>query len=193
VHAPYNNRVWDWSFYSGVQDTRSPATALPHWKQDDATLRIRCVPRTVNIDTRRIADESRAPLLLNIYKQVRPELISACGPQLSRRLNIDVWNIQVVCGGPCQLTYITLHLVQGQGDILMVHSAENAPFSSLCISCSNWAGRLLSNQTARWSTRMAGSRMSLYIVLVGYTDYVSLNIKIDSPNIISGNPTLYTD
>jgi hypothetical protein len=39
---------------------------------DDRSLEVRCVPRNLNIDSRRVSDQSRGPMLLSIYKKVNP-------------------------------------------------------------------------------------------------------------------------
>ncbi|XP_023347616.1 uncharacterized protein LOC111716397 isoform X9 [Eurytemora carolleeae] len=93
--------------------------------------------------------ESGQELMAQPLKQIRPILISSCGPQLSRSLNIDVWTIKLSCGGPCLQTTVSLLLLQGQADVLMVQSTEETYISTLCISCSHWAGRLQTNQTSR--------------------------------------------
>ncbi|XP_023347610.1 uncharacterized protein LOC111716397 isoform X5 [Eurytemora carolleeae] len=137
--------------------------------------------------------ESGQELMAQPLKQIRPILISSCGPQLSRSLNIDVWTIKLSCGGPCLQTTVSLLLLQGQADVLMVQSTEETYISTLCISCSHWAGRLQTNQTSSWSTYMGGMRSNLYLVLVGYTDYISINVKISSKNIIRATPELYRE
>ena len=38
--------------------------------------------------------------------------------------------------------------------------------------------RLTSGQSASWSTMVPGPNFHLYVVIVGYTEYVSLNIKV---------------
>ncbi|XP_023347609.1 uncharacterized protein LOC111716397 isoform X4 [Eurytemora carolleeae] len=95
--------------------------------------------------------ESGQELMAQPLKQIRPILISSCGPQLSRSLNIDVWTIKLSCGGPCLQTTVSLLLLQGQADVLMVQSTEETYISTLCISCSHWAGRLQTNQTSSCS------------------------------------------
>ncbi len=40
---------------------------------DDRSLEVRCVPRNLNIDSRRVSDQSRGPMLLSIYKKVNPD------------------------------------------------------------------------------------------------------------------------
>ena len=38
---------------------------------------------------------------------------------------------------------------------------------------------------ASWATNVAGLTFRMYVIVVGYDDYVSLNINVDSVNIIS--------
>jgi hypothetical protein len=41
--------------------------------EDDRSLEVRCVPRNLNIDSRKVSDQSRGPMLLSIYKKVNPD------------------------------------------------------------------------------------------------------------------------
>jgi hypothetical protein len=42
-------------------------------------------------------------------------------------------------------------------------------------------------------TRNVGSRvLVLYVIIVGYSDYISLNVRIDSPNVVTASAELYT-
>jgi len=181
-----------WSYYGGPEDTSSPDEAFPHWKQDDPSLRVRCVPRHVNIDTRRVSDPGRAEVLRNIYKQNRGFLVQHCGEMVTNHLNMDVWKIKIVCGGACGPTDLTFDLIQGQADMLVFPSRDETDLSAHCLSCPKWARRLTSTSAvARWSTVLDGREMNLYCVLVGYTDYVSINVKVDSSNIIRATPDIY--
>ena len=52
-----------------------------------------------------------------------------------------------------------------------------------CLYYQEWISWTFYNMP-RWSTVLEGREMNLYCVLVGYTDYVSINVKVDSSNII---------
>merc|ERR1719228_2004968 len=181
-----------WSYYAGSIDTTDPEVAFPNWRQDDGSLKVRCMPRHVNIDSKQIPNDIRGRMLVKIYKKVRRLLVTSCGPPLSNHLNIDVWVVEFVCGGPCHTTHITLNLVQGKSDVLMVASKQNTDLTRLCVRCNYWATRMQQRDRKRWRTMVKGSQSFVYIIIVGYSEYINLNIQFDSPNIISANPQLYS-
>jgi hypothetical protein len=74
----YSRRVSDPSrgpllltIYTNVRQICRIGKSLFNTVSDDRSLVVRCVPRNVNIDSRRVSDPSRGPLLLTIYKKVR--------------------------------------------------------------------------------------------------------------------------
>ena len=69
VHSHDTTSYRGWGYYAGPRDTRDPEEAFPHWKHDDPSLVLRCVPRSVSVDSRREPDPSRAPLLRNLYRR----------------------------------------------------------------------------------------------------------------------------
>jgi len=193
VHSATSQQLGYWSYYSGPTDSKDPVQAAPHWREDDSTLRVSCVPRTVNIDSRRINNAARAPMLLKVYKQIRDVLLRECGGQLSRRLNIDAWTVELECGGgPCHTTSISIQVVQGKADLFLVASEDEVDLTRICAGCSKyWTARLQPDQTTSWRTMVAGSRTYLHMVIIGYSGYISLNIKIHSTNIIRATPVYY--
>ena len=90
----------------------------------------------------------------------------------------------------------------------MVATQSDLDLTRYCFRChSHWAGRLRSGAQANWATQVPGrdfrsdespvkaSREYLmfylylichrmYVIVVGYDDYVSLDLRIDSVNII---------
>ena len=48
----------------------------------------------------------------------------------------------------------------------------------MTITTTTMITRLTSGQSASWSTMVPGPNFHLYVVIVGYTEYVSLNIKV---------------
>ena len=69
VHSHDTTSYRGWGYYAGPRDTRDPEEAFPHWKHDDPSLVLRCVPRSVSVDSRREPDPARAPLLRNLYRR----------------------------------------------------------------------------------------------------------------------------
>ena len=83
-------------YYDGPRDTRDPEEAFPYWKTDDATLVLRCVPVSVRIDSRLVADPARAPLLRRLYRRSGRLIRNKCGPPLVRgKLNMEAWEVEV--------------------------------------------------------------------------------------------------
>ena len=79
--------------------------------------------------------------------------------------------------------HLTLH---AQADLLVVAAQSDLDLLQYCFRCnSHWAGRLLTGGKATWATNVAGLTFRMYVIVVGYDDYVSLNINVDSVNIIS--------
>ena len=57
-----------------------------------------------------------------------------------------------------------------------------------CFTCNSyWAGRLLTGDLTNWSTAGPGMAFRLYVIIVGYEEYVSLNLKIDSDNLVDAS------
>ena len=43
----------------------------------------------------------------------------------------------------------------------------------------------MTGEEASWATNVPGLSFRMYVIVVGYDDYVSLNINVDSVNIIA--------
>ena len=116
-------------YYDGPRDTRDPEEAFPYWKTDDPTLVLRCVPVSVRIDSRLVADPARAPLLRRLYRRSGRLIRNKCGPPLVRgKLNMEAWEVEVKCGGDCGRTEITITMKTGRvSDILLLVPSPFAP------------------------------------------------------------------
>jgi len=178
-----------WGYYGGPKDTKDPEEAYPYWKHDDGTLAIRCVPNTVHIDSRKVPDETRGPMLRKLYRRSGRLIREKCGPPPVRgKLNMDAWIVTARCGGDCHKTDITLSLGNGEADILIVAAQSELDLTKYCFRChSFWSGRLLSGKESSWSTIVPGLSFRMYVIIVGYADYVSLNVKIDSSNLVDAS------
>eukprot|EP00092_Neocalanus_flemingeri_P018794 GFUD01020352.1.p1 GENE.GFUD01020352.1~~GFUD01020352.1.p1 ORF type:complete len:382 (-),score=64.82 GFUD01020352.1:299-1444(-) len=179
----------NWGYYDGPQNTKNPEEAFPHWKYNDETLSVSCVSKVVNIDSKKIPDTSRGPMLRKLYRRAGPLLREQCGPPLlTGKLNMDAWIVLARCGGDCHRNNITLQLDNGKADILIVAAQSELDLPRYCFRChSSWSGRLLSGETASWSTAGPGMSFRLYVIIVGYDDYVSLSIRIDSDNLVEAS------
>ena len=189
-------------YYDGPRDTKDPEEAFPYWKNDDSTLSLRCVSQTVRIDSRLVPDPSRASMLRKLYRRTGRLIRSKCGPPLVRgKLNMDTWLVDVKCGGDCHRTDIAITLDRGrvslsvtprhdklrvQADLLVVAAQSDLDLQRYCFRCHpHWSGRLLAGEVARWATSVRGLNFRMYVIVVGYDDYVALNLNIDSVNIIA--------
>jgi len=186
VHTHDNIDKKAWGYYDGPRDTKDPEEAYPYWKHNDPTLILSCVPQTVKIDARLQPDPERAPLLKRLYRRSGKLIRQKCGRPIKRgKLNMDAWIVNVKCGGDCTKTDITLSAENGQADLMVVATQSELDLTKYCFRChSFWAGRLLTRGTAQWSTSAPGFNFRMYVIVVGYDDYVSINLKIDSVNII---------
>jgi len=175
-----------WGYYSGPKDTKDPEEAYPHWKHDDGTLSVKCVPKTVHIDSRKVPDQTRGPMLRKLYRRTGRLIREKCGPPLvPGKLNMDAWIVSARCGGDCHKTQISLSLSNGEADILIVAAQSELDLTKYCFRChSFWSSRLLSGREATWRTSVPGTSFRMYVIIIGYADYVSLNIKIDSANLV---------
>ena len=114
VHTSHQRVAKNWGYYDGPK-TKDPEEAFPYWKYNDQTLTVRCVPKTVHIDSKMIPDASRGPMLRKLYRSAGPVLRQRCGPPLATgKLNMDAWLVKVRCGGDCRRSNITLQLKNGQ-------------------------------------------------------------------------------
>jgi hypothetical protein len=71
--SPVKFRVWnyhDTKLFSRLNNFQTVIFMFCFFTVDDRSLEVRCVPRNLNIDSRRVSDQSRGPMLLNIYKKV---------------------------------------------------------------------------------------------------------------------------
>jgi len=189
VHSSEDTAAKGWGYYGGPHDTKDPEQAFPHWREDDATLSVRCVPKSVYLDSRKVPDPSRAPMLRRLYRKAGPLIRQANGPPPVRgSLNMEAWLVTARCAGDCRATSLRLRLASGQADILLVGSQSRLRLTNHCFNCHPfWTGRLTSGQSASWSTMVPGPNFHLYVVIVGYTKYVSLNIKVDSVNVLEAS------
>jgi len=189
VHTSHPRISRTWGYYDGPKNTKDPEEAFPYWNYDDKTLTVRCVPKTVHIDSKMIPDKSRGPMLQQLYRKAGPVLRDRCGPPLATgKLNMDAWLVKARCGGDCRRSNITLQLKNGQADILIVATRAELNLTEYCFTCNSyWAGRLLSGDQATWSTAGPGMAFRLYVIIVGYDEYVSLNLKIDSDNLVDAS------
>lgn len=194
VHSGEASSARGWGYYAGPSDTRDPEEAFPHWRQDDPSLTVRCVPQTVHLDSRREPDPGRAPMLRRLYRAASPVLRAANGPPPTRgSLNMEAHLVTARCGGECRATSLRLQMAAGQADMLLVASQAPLTLSSHCFSCHpHWTGRLRTGQSASWSTTVPGEVLHLYVIIVGYTDYISLNIKVDSVNVMEAGVEVLT-
>lgn len=186
VHTADSTQSRGWGYYAGPKDTRDPKEAFPHWRHDDGSLTVRCVPKSVQIDSRKIPDPDRAPLLRKIYSKTKLLLRRANGRRpVPGPINMEVWLVSARCSSDCHTTSISLTLANGQADILLVAAQDTLDISNYCFSChSYWAGRLQTGQTSSYKTNVPGPIFKLYVIIVGYTDYISLTVKVDSPNVL---------
>ena len=117
-----------WGYYDGPKNTKNPEEAFPYWKYNDETLSVRCVSKVVNIDSRKIPDKSRGPMLRKLYRRTGPLIRERCGPPLvTSKLNMDAWIVSARCGGDCRTNNITLQLNNGK-----VYLAKVPPRSCVC-------------------------------------------------------------
>lgn len=189
VHTSHVAVSRKWGYYDGPENTKDPEEAFPYWKYNDETLSVRCVPKTVNIDSKKIPDKSRGPMLRKLYRRAGPLLRERCGPPIATsKLNMDAWVVTARCGGDCRRSNITLQLSNGKADILIVATQSELDLTRYCFTCNSyWSGRLLSGELANWSTAGPGMAFRLYVIIVGYDDYVSLSLKIDSDNLVDAS------
>ena len=81
-----------WGFYSGPKDTKDPEEAYPPWNHDDGSLAVKCVPKTVHIDSRKVPVVTRGPMLRKLYRRTGRLIREKCGPHLvPGKLNMDAW------------------------------------------------------------------------------------------------------
>ena len=104
-----------WGYCSGPKDTKDPEEAYPHWKHDDGSLAVKCVLKTVKIDSRKVPDVNRGPMLRKLYKRTGRLIREQYGPPLvPGKLNMDAWIVNARCGGDCHKTQITVSLSIGE-------------------------------------------------------------------------------
>ena len=203
VHSQDSLEQQAWGYYDGPRDTRDPEEAFPHWKQDDSSLRLRCQSQTVRVDSRLEPDPARAPLLRRLYRRAGRLIRRECGGPLVRgKLNMEAWLVDVKCGGDCLRTDITITMLSGrvsphqpplsptphlaQADLLVVAAQSDLDLLQYCFRCnSHWAGRLMTGEKASWATNVPGLSFRMFVIVVGYDHYVSVNLSVDSVNIIS--------
>jgi hypothetical protein len=72
--------------------------------------------------------------------------------------------------------------------MLIVATRSELDLTEYCFTCNSyWSGRLLPGELANWSTAGPGMVFRLYVIIVGYDDYVSISLKIDSDNLVDAS------
>ena len=129
VHSQDTIDGQSWGYYDGPRDTKDPEEAFPHWKHDDSSLRLRCQPRQVRVDSRLVPDPARAPMLRRLYRRTGRLIRAKCGAPLVRgKLNMEAWLVDVKCGGEdCHRTDITITMLSGRVSI-------QSSYTTLCSS-----------------------------------------------------------
>ena len=68
----------------------------------------------------------------------------------------------------------------------MVAAQSQLDLLHYCFRCnSHWSSRLVEGKEASWATSVQGMTFRMYVIVVGYDDYVSINLDVDSVNVIS--------
>jgi len=189
VHSSNSYVFKKWGFYDGPKDTEDPEEAYPYWKYNDPTLKVKCISKTVQVFSKRVPDPSRGPMLRSIYSTAIPVLKDSCGdPLATGKLNMEAWIIKAECAGTCGRSGIQLTMDKGRADLLIVVTRADLDLSNYCFNCNSyWAGRLLSGERANWGTAGPGMEFRMYVVIVGYDDYIGLTMEIDSHNLINAS------
>eukprot|EP00088_Acartia_fossae_P006242 TRINITY_DN12878_c0_g1_i3.p1 TRINITY_DN12878_c0_g1~~TRINITY_DN12878_c0_g1_i3.p1 ORF type:complete len:120 (-),score=15.27 TRINITY_DN12878_c0_g1_i3:90-449(-) len=119
-------------------------------------------------------------------------------------MNIDAWTIKVECGGICDAINVNVTVLQGQCDLMLLWSVSGDSIPHICekengSACQPkrhnlaWTKRMLNDNSESYDVRIGSDAPKLYAVIVGYTSYVSVSIKLDATNILRTEQELYRE